>query len=266
MEQHSSSLINDISDSINSSLDNGKSLRQIAHHTDVDYSYIRRLVQKKISYSQIDPVKLFLILKFVENIEVAYKIIDHNEDWVKKVKNWTGFNKSIALNAIENRDIEKIILQDDLTIIAFILASNQGGTSPSQLIEVGGHLLIKASELLKSERILIENDGVITPTNIKNKDGEFFTFTRTAYKRIIPALTKYYDVTHAGQKRNYIYGSTGGYSREFVHEFHSKVEELRSWYTINSRKDHSKGNNPLFFAMLMDTFTDQLSTEEEVLQ
>jgi hypothetical protein len=266
-ESTQNTLVDLLSDKINDYTSANKSLRQLARYSCVAYSYIRRLQQKEITEDKLNPVKVFQLLSYLDDKGSAITALSSNQDWLHKIKVWTGFNDtSIIQKTVTNSEVESVITSDDNNIIAFTLASNSAGVSVSFLKEVGGMMLIKAAEILTEKGILkFENNSFKTSlTNVEN--GEFFSFTREGYKRIIPALVRFYNVENSGQNRNYIYTATESLSKEFIHEFFQKVEELRQWYSINSRRPESSGSNPFFFSMFMDSFNKNLNADMEVMQ
>ena len=266
-ERTENTIIDLLSDKVTEYTTGEKSLRQLARYSCVAYSYIRRLQQKEISEEKLNPVKVYQLLSYLDNKESAVIALSSNPDWLRKIKVWTGFNDtSIIKNSVTNSDVESIIISDDNNIIAFKLASNTGGATISLIKEVGGQMLINACEGLVEKGILKFEDNVFKTSLVNVENGQFFSFSREAYKRIIPALVRFYNVEHAGQNRNYIYTATESVSKEFIHDFFQKVEELRQWYSVNSRKESSKGSNPFFFSMLMDTFSDNLHSDMEVMQ
>ena len=244
-----------IASNIATSIANGKSLRQIAYYTDVSYSYVRRLAEKEIPDDKIDPIKLFQILKFITNLDTAYEVIEMVPLWPEKIRKFTGLHKNVAKNAVEQKDIENLLMADESRIIAFVLASNECGTTEEQLKTVGGQQLIRATHLLIDHNILYEKNGIIKTTALQSDDA-YFTFSRVSYKRIIPALIKHYNLDHSGQERNYIFSVTESVTNEFVSDCYKKIEELRSWISIEAKKKCNKGHNPFFVNVVMDTFAD----------
>jgi hypothetical protein len=267
LEVSTNSMSKDVANLINDYINcDGKSLRQIELYTHVSYNYVRRLSHCSINDESINPIKLCQVIKFIKGTDYAYDVVSKNSDWEKKVKSWIGVGKKLAPKSVERFDLESMIISSEETIITFILASNEKGTSLSELQEAGGQLYVTAAQTLISNDILKETEGKLHSNVLNLLNGEFYTFSREALKKVVPAVSRFYRSEHAGQSRNYIFLGTEMYSKEFILEFYQKVEELRQWYTINSRKPESKGLNPFFFTMMMDTFYDSLVDSKGVLQ
>lgn len=244
----------------------GKSLRQIAHYSNVAYSYIYRLANREISEDSLDPVKAFQVLKFIKGVEYAYTFSSHNEKWFKKVKCWVALPPSLIKKSVGLKEIETIVAETDESILAFILACNHSGTNPEELINIGGQLTLEAAKTLISKEILVQKDGSIFSKNLIENEMSFFGFSRETYKRVIPVLLRYYQVSRAGKNRNYIFAGTEKFTPEFIQELQAKVTEFREWYTIQSKLEKNLGDNPTFFTMAMDTFSEELTNKKELLQ
>lgn len=255
-----SAMINDFSNQ------DGKSLRQIAHYSNVAYTYIHRLANKEISEGSLNPIKVFQVLKFIQGIEYAYAFSSQNEKWFKKVKSWIALPPELVSRSISLKDIENIVTETDESILAFTLACNHSGTTEEELIQVGGSLVLYAAKHLISKEILIEKDGKILSKHLSENTLAFFSFSRETCKRLLAILSKYYRPSNAGKKRNYIFAGTEKFTPEFIQELQGKISELKEWYSIQSKLEKNLGDNPTFFTMAMDTFSDKLNNKKELLQ
>lgn len=244
----------------------GKSLRQIAHYSNVAYSYIYRLANREISEDSLDPIKVFQVLKFIKGIEHAYEFSLANPKWAKKVKSWVGLPEELVKRSIGLKEIEDIVAETDESILAFILACNHNGTTEKELAEIGGQLVLYAAKYLISKEILIEKDGKILSKHLSDNSLAFFGFSRETYKRVIPLLLKHYWPSHSGQDRNFIFAGTESLSEEFIKKTVQKISELRDWYSKESVLKENLGDNPAFFTITLDTFTDKFKNEKGLLQ
>lgn len=236
----------------------GKSLRQIEYHSGVSFSYIRRLANQEIEEHKIDCIKLYQVLKLVKNAEFAMNAISRNDVWLKKVTLWTGLPASMINQSLESKDIEKMILESDELIVAFILGLNNNGVSLEELKEVGGMPLLKAANFLMEEGVLVKDNTRIKYLHFSKNGDKFFSFSRDSLKRVSIALMKYYDKRHCGQFRNYLSLIHEGFSVEFIQKAQEKLNELRSWLNVEFQKPENLGPNPTFIGLFMDTFTEEL--------
>ena len=235
-----------------------KSFRQIEYYSGVSFHYVFRLSKTIIPFNKIDPVKLFHVLKVVKNISYAYEIIETNEVWEEKIRRVTGFDKEIGLNAVENKDFEKIIMASEENITVFLLACNHCGTTAKQLVKTGGEPLLNAARFLKKEGILeIKKTGIIKDSSDRPRDGWFYSFSRDSWKKIITALNSIYDPKRKPPIPSYMYAGTESCSKEFIDKLEKKMIEIRKWVDIEKIKPENRGDYPVFFTMTKDVFHDE---------
>ena len=235
--------------------DSSRSIRQIAHYSDVTKSYIHRLSREEIPYEKLEPLRVFHVLKFVRNLEFAYEVIENNAEWALKLKRWLGVDKEFMRESVDDKNVEELILQNDYNMLAFVLACNHAGTSFEQLQKLGGEKLASAAEKLLNQEIFVMQ-GERIKEQVKNlKKGNFFTFTPESLKRLLPVLIRYCDT------ENRLYGSlsmaTGSFNKDFYLKVKEKNQEFRRWYDEERRKEKNKGNIPGFMIIVSDTFTTQ---------
>lgn len=242
------------------------SIRYLESRSTVNRNYITRLRDKDIQTNDMDISKVYLVLKEILGNEEAKSIIFKNEDLKTKFLKLTSVSENVAKKINLISELEEHISDQDSAIV-FTLGINHCGTTISQIKEILGIKGIYALEHLIKHNLLEQNgEKVQLSSRIKGQQREtVISYTRKMYKRMIPAWIQFYQPHRAGQERAHISGVTQSVNREFMREMIHKVDSLRAWVSEETKKPQNMGRIPMFFAMAMDSFIENID-EKEVLQ
>ena len=153
-------------------------------------------------------------------------------------------NKIFTHGELEN------LLDDRDVFVAYLLASNQGGTDSFQLTEALGNSSKSAiNTLLKKGIVKEEKNRYI----VANKGTLVRSFD--SIKRHLTTYSRFYNPEHVGKERNYVHSLTEGLNIEGVKKVQAAHKKLHEQLQEIYRDPANKGNLPSFSVAFCDTFT-----------
>lgn len=242
----------------------GTSARYLGESASVYRKYIKRLHNQEIPEDKICPKKLYKTLSKVAPDSV-HRIIGAREDWIDIVSRWKVMDRKTFDRSVSNEELESIIMEDDFTTIAFIIASDARGVNEDYLVEVGGFLLVNAANKLVENKILKIENGFYVSAIFENSSNTF-AWSNSKVGQVIKAVNNYFDSTHSGQNRNYRFLLTLTGNKKCVRNMYDRIDNFCKELSEECRRPENQGNIPIFFNTTMDTFTDKLDDGTEVLQ
>ena len=238
------------------------SASNLARLTGISRPSISKIRSAELSIERIAPSKIVKLIRLIEK--------DQPEELLRNYLKVLSSMNSIYSPLVSKLDLESFQsentmdkvnknIKDSDSFTVFILASNDKGTTTSEILEIVGKRGLSALDKLVEEELLkYTSEGKIV-SNVTS--GELF-FDLDDEKRILSELLDHCNPRHKDQKRLFMWHYTNGVTREGL----SQLQQATANYTKEVRKifNENVGDIPAFYGTFMDTFVDQLITKGEL--
>ncbi len=237
------------------------SLRSIARNAGVNRYFLTKILEDAES-KKVDLDQLLLLWKFMKSVVPVNKFIDGHVEAIESylsqhilgVGSEQSFLGPSSDQIVLDLNDQEVDLHDRNNYLIFLLACCDNGFTKSEILSILGCGARKNLDyLIEKEKIVVDKNN-----KIKLPGDKHLIFTNSLMNYHFIDLTRFYQVSHRGQRRNNINQYIQGLTKEGI----EKVFDLTKEYEYNMLEIFTNkkyiGENPFFYVSCFDTLTDEL--------